>query len=68
MRSKALFISALAIPVMAVAAAAQATTYKITQKIGMQGHDMTSTTWVKGPRKRTLQGGMMGMGGDVATI
>jgi hypothetical protein len=34
----------------------------------MQGHDVTSTTWVKGPRKRTQQGAMMGMGGDVATI
>ena len=34
----------------------------------MNGQKMDSTTYVKGPRKRTESGGMMGMGGDVATV
>ena len=49
----------------------QQNNYKITQSVtmpGMQGQSMTNTTWVRGPRKRTQSGGMMGMGGDVANI
>jgi hypothetical protein len=45
--------------------------YKIkqtTSMAGMGGHEMTSTVFVKGSRKRTESGGMMGMGADVATI
>lgn len=42
--------------------------YKIKQTTGMQGHSMSSTVFVKGSRKRTESGGMMGMGADVATI
>jgi hypothetical protein len=43
-------------------------TYMIKQTVSMQGQKMTNTTYVKGPRKRTASGGMMGMGADVATI
>jgi len=42
--------------------------YKIKQTTSMQGHEMSSTVFVKGSRKRTESGGMMGMGADVATI
>ncbi len=42
--------------------------YKIKQSTSMSGHKMESTVYVKGSRKRTENGGMMGMGSDVATI
>lgn len=45
--------------------------YKIKQSTSMtsmSGHKIESTVYVKGSRKRTEQGAMMGMGGDVATI
>lgn len=43
--------------------------YKIKQTTSMAGgHQMTSTVYVKGSRKRTESGGMMGMSNDVATI
>ena len=42
--------------------------YKIKQTISMNGQTMSSTTFVKGSRKRTETSGMMGMGGDVANI
>jgi hypothetical protein len=42
--------------------------YKIKQTISMNGQTMSSTTFVKGSRKRTETTGMMGMGGDVANI
>ena len=42
--------------------------YKIKQSTSMQGMDMSSTVYVKGSRKRSESGGMMGMGSDVATI
>ncbi|HEV7701548.1 MAG TPA: hypothetical protein VGO43_15060 [Pyrinomonadaceae bacterium] len=47
---------------------ASSQTYMIRQTVSMQGQKMTNTTYVKGPRKRTVNGGMMGMGADVATI
>jgi len=56
---------------LTVSSFSQQTNYKITQSVsmpGMQGQSMTNTTWVRGPRKRTQSGGMMGMGGDVANI
>lgn len=43
-------------------------TYKIKQTVNMNGQAMTNTTYVRGPRKRTESGGMMGMGADVAKI
>lgn len=42
--------------------------YKIKQTVTTGGQTMTSTTYVKGPRKRTESGGIMGIGADVATI
>lgn len=42
--------------------------YKIRQTMSMNGQKMESTIYVKGARKRTESGGMMGMGGDVATV
>ena len=70
MRAKALVFSLFIITTLAAAASAQGVTYKITQTMSMEGmpQPMTTTTYVKGPRKRTEQGSMMGMGGDVASI
>jgi hypothetical protein len=43
--------------------------YKIKQTTSMGGgQNMTSTVYVKGSRKRTESGGMIGMTGDVATL
>ena len=42
--------------------------YKLRQVTSMNGQKMESTTYVRGMRKRTEGGGMMGMGNDVATI
>ena len=42
--------------------------YKIKQTSTINGQEMTNTTYVRGPRKRTESGGIMGMGGDVANI
>src|SRR5947208_8864623 len=36
--------------------------------MGSMPQPITTTTYVKGSRKRTEQGAIMGMGGDVATI
>ncbi len=47
---------------------ASAQNYKIKQTTSMNGQKMESTTYVKGPRKRTESGGFMGMGGDVADV
>lgn len=70
MRAKALVFSLFIITTLAAAASAQGVNYKITQTMSMEGmpQAMTTTTYVKGPRKRTEQGAMMGMGGDVATV
>ena len=48
--------------------AASAQNYKIKQSTSMSGHNMGSTVYVKGSRKRTENGGMMGMANEVATI
>lgn len=42
--------------------------YKIKQTMSMSGQQISSTVYVKGSRKRSESGGMMGMGADVATI
>jgi hypothetical protein len=42
--------------------------YKIRQATSIAGQNVESTVFVKGSRKRTEGGGMMGIGGDVATI
>lgn len=70
MRPKALLVSLSIITVLAATASAQQVTYKITQTMSMGGmpQPMTTTTYVKGSRKRTEAGAVMGMGGDVATI
>src|SRR3954464_277578 len=48
--------------------AISAQNYKIKQTSTINGQEMTNTTYVRGPRKRTESGGIMGMGGDVANI
>lgn len=48
--------------------AAFAQNYKIKQSTSISGNKMESTVYVKGSRKRTENGGMMGMTNDVATI
>jgi hypothetical protein len=70
MRAKALLFSLVITVLFAAGVSAQQNTYKITQTMSMEGmpQPMTTTTYVKGSRKRTEQGAMMGMGGDVATI
>ncbi|MEP6847988.1 MAG: hypothetical protein ABI999_03965 [Acidobacteriota bacterium] len=50
------------------AAAANGQNYKIKQTTSVMGQNVSSTIYVKGSRKRTEQGGIMGMGGDVASI
>lgn len=42
--------------------------YRFKQSMTVAGQEISSTVYVKGPRKRTEQGGIMGMGGDVANI
>ncbi|MBV9217724.1 MAG: hypothetical protein JO053_16275 [Acidobacteria bacterium] len=42
--------------------------YKVTQVTTVQGQRITNTVYVKGPRKRTEGGGIMGMGKDNADI
>lgn len=42
--------------------------YKIKQTMSMNGQKMETTTYVRGSRKRTEGGGIMGMGGDVADV
>ena len=61
MRAKALLLSLFIITVLAAAASAQQVTYKIKQTMEMEGmpQPMSTTTYVKGPRKRTEQGAMM---------
>lgn len=70
MRAKALVFSLFIISGLACGSSAQQVTYKISQTMSMGGmpQPMSTTTYVKGSRKRTENGGMMGMGGDVATI
>ncbi|CAN5440951.1 hypothetical protein BH10ACI2_BH10ACI2_23750 [soil metagenome] len=48
--------------------AISAQNYKIKQTTTIAGQKIESTIYVKNPRKRTESGGMMGVGGDVATI
>src|SRR5436190_8333473 len=59
-------IFALILGLTATAAFGQ--NYKIKQTTSMSGQKMESTVYVKGSRKRTESGGMMGMPNDVATI
>lgn len=54
--------------VISVTAVSYAQNYKIKQTVTISGQTMTSTTYVKGPRKRTESSGIMGMGADVADI
>jgi hypothetical protein len=50
------------------ASTAFAQNYKIKQVMTMNGQKISSTVYVKGARKRTEGGGIMGIGGDVATV
>ena len=42
--------------------------YKIKQTVNMNGQNITNTTYVRGPRKRTESGGVMGMSNGVVNI
>lgn len=59
-----LFFVALLVPALN----ASGQNYTIKQVTDMGGQKMESTVYVKGSRKRTENGGIMGMGGDVADI
>ncbi len=66
-------ISILALVILSLAAFthdAQAQNYKIKQRtmLSAGGMAVESTVYVRGQRKRTENGGVMGMGGDVADI
>ncbi len=50
------------------AAGSFAQNYKIKQSTSLSGQTFESTVYVKGSRKRTENGGMMGFGGDIADI
>lgn len=62
------FAAALSFALIGATVSASAQNYKIKQTISMNGQNMTNTTYVRGPRKRTETSGIMGMGGDVANI
>lgn len=63
--SKAVMVSLI---LMAAVGVSFAQNYKIRQTVSMNGQKMESTTYVRGSRKRTEGGGIMGIGGDVATV
>lgn len=65
---KTLEFVSLAIIVACVAYSSAAQNYKIKQSTSVMGQSISSTVYVKGSRKRTEQGGIMGMGGNVASI
>lgn len=64
MRYSPLFVVFL----LAFSAVAYGQNYKIKQTVTMGGQPSESTVYVKGQRKRTESGGIMGMGADVADI
>ena len=57
-----------AIAVMMVTVNAEAQEYKLKQSTSVSGMNMESTIYVKGKRKRTEGGGMMGMNENLVTI
>lgn len=59
---------AIAVSLTSLAGVMFGQNYKIKQKVTMQGQTSESTVYVRGPRKRTEGGGVMGMGGDVTTV
>ena len=62
------FLVLVCLLIAAGVAQVSAQNYKIKQVSTMMGQKMESTVYVKAPRKRTEGGGIMGIGGDVATI
>ena len=58
----------LAICLIAVSGIFAQQNYKIKQTMSMNGQKMDTTTYVRGSRKRTEGGAIMGMGGDVADV
>lgn len=63
--NKIVFVGAFC---LALASGVFAQNYKIRQTTTMNGQKMESTVYVKGSRKRTENGGIMGMGGGVADV
>ena len=57
-----------AIAVMMVCINSEAQEYKLKQSTSISGMNMESTIYVKGKRKRTEGGGMMGMNENLVTI
>ena len=66
MKYKILVPVALSIAILSGSAVAQ--NYKIRQVTSMNGQKIDSAVYVRGARKRTEGGAIMGYGGDVATI
>ncbi len=64
MRNPALLVTIL----LLAAGSVTAQNYKIRQVTSMNGQKMESTVYVKGSRKRTEGGAIMGIGGDVADV
>jgi hypothetical protein len=62
------FISVILISSFFLPQASNAQQYKLKQVVNMMNMKMESTIYVKGMRKRTEGGGMMGMGANLATI
>ncbi|NOT50686.1 MAG: hypothetical protein HOP10_05370 [Chitinophagaceae bacterium] len=62
------FLIALIIVVLSASSPARAQQYKLKQTTSVMGMKSESTIYVKGMRKRTEGGGMMGMGANLATI
>jgi hypothetical protein len=61
-------ISVILISIFFLPKSANAQQYKLKQVVNMMNMKMESTIYVKGMRKRTEGGGMMGMGANLATI
>ncbi len=68
MRSFRLKIFVVCVSCLILTSGGLAQNYKIKQVMTMNGQKIESTVYVKGARKRTEGGGIMGIGGDVATV
>ena len=63
-----LYLAAAFAAILFVNPPASAQQYKLRQSTSLMGMKSESTVFVKGMRKRTEAGGMMGIGADLVTI
>src|SRR6185369_9665263 len=68
MRNSSFIFLASLIVLSSLFNSAEAQQYKLTQSNSMMGMKSTSTIYVKGMRKRTEGGGIMGIGANIVTI